>query len=380
LLIGHEAPISIASFSRDGKKIVTGALDGTSRVYSAETGKELSVGHTGVKRQPMVIAAAFSPDGQKVLTAWSDKTAVVWRAEDGEVLFELAGHQDEIVSGGFTPDGLRIVTAAKDKTARIWNADGKGEPVVLKFGSFPYWSVSPDGSLLATSSIFDKVQIRKLDGSGVPLTLSLPKHAYELVWSPDGRRIALGYQNQDSLALWSADGQGGPTLLKPFSSCVRVIAWSENGARILVGAEGWGEPSALVWNADGRGAPLVLPAQDSEIISAALSPDGKTAITIGKNGSAWRWNLDELKSVQPSVLRKQLWSTTRFCPYDREHERALNRSSSNPDWDLKGCERMLKCLYGSTPETAQKADPYEDCLKQFRAQQGSFWRDVPSLF
>lgn len=378
-LIEHADRLSVVNFSRDGKKIVAGSQDGTVRVYSAETGNELAIGRSAAKGNRRVTAAAFSPDGRKIVTAWAEKTAAVWRAEDGELLFELSGHQAEIISAGFSPDGQRIVTAAKDWTARIWNADGKGDPAVLTLHPFPYWSVSPDGSLIATSSFMDPVQIRRLDGSAPPLTLGLPAHAYALAWSPDGRRIALGYQNQNALALWNTDGQGEPTLLKPYSSLVRTINWSANGARILVAGRGWGEPSALVWNGDGRGSPIALPGQDTEIISAALSADGKTAVTIGKHGSAWQWQLDYIESLQTSVLRKQLWSTVRYCPTDPELEEALNRSLTNPGWDDQICNQMLECLYGSALETGSSLTRYDDCLGQFRDRQSSWRRGLPNL-
>ena len=334
------------------------------RIYSAETGAEVAVAHTGLTRHQRVTAAAFSPDGERILTAWSEKTAAVFRAADGEPLFELSGHRAEIVSADFTPDGKRIVTAASDGTARIWSADGQGEPRLLQFSSFPYWSVNPEGSLIATSSFFDPVQIRRLDGSGSAITLRLPAHAYELAWSPDGRRIVLGYQNQDSLALWSADGQAEPRLLKPFSSLVRVVAWSASGNRILVGARGWGQPSALVWNGDGQGSPIALSGQDSEILSAALSADGKTAVTIGSQGSAWRWNLDHVENLRTSVLQKQLWTMVRSCPSDPELEATLNRSLASLDKDNRRCQRMLECLYGTPLEPGPAPTPYDECFRR----------------
>ena len=149
-----------------------------------------------------------------------------------------------------------------------------------------------------------------------------------------------GIKTKTPLALWSADGQTEPRLLKPFSSLVRVVAWSASGNRILVGARGWGQPSALVWNGDGQGFADSALWSGPEILSAALSADGKTAVTIGSQGSAWRWNLDHVENLRTSVLQKQLWTMVRSCPSDPELEATLNRSLASLDGTIgaaNGC-------------------------------------------
>ena len=68
--------------------------------------------------------ASFSPDGKRIVTASEDKTARVWDAASGKPIGEpLKGHEACGDSAAFSPDGKRIVTASDDKTARVWDAD-----------------------------------------------------------------------------------------------------------------------------------------------------------------------------------------------------------------------------------------------------------------
>ena len=81
-----------------------------------------------MRHEGMVIAASFSPDGRRIVTASEDKTARVWDAESGKPVGEPMRHEGAVHAASFSPDGRRIVTASYDKTARVWDAES-GKPV-----------------------------------------------------------------------------------------------------------------------------------------------------------------------------------------------------------------------------------------------------------
>jgi WD40 repeat protein len=87
-------------------------------VWEAESGKPVG--------EPMplkgaVLAASFSPDGRRIVTASSDNSARLWDAETGEPLGEPMLHHREVWAASFSPDGRRIVSASWDNTARVWD-------------------------------------------------------------------------------------------------------------------------------------------------------------------------------------------------------------------------------------------------------------------
>jgi WD40 repeat protein len=74
--LGHEEAIKSVVFSPDGKRLASGSLDSTVRVWDVETGKQLGLplqGHTGG-----VCSVAFSPDGKWIVSGSSDCTIRIW--------------------------------------------------------------------------------------------------------------------------------------------------------------------------------------------------------------------------------------------------------------------------------------------------------------
>jgi len=70
-----------------------------------------------------VISIAFSPDGRRIVSGSVDKTLRLWNAATGEAIgAPLQGHGGEVQSVAFSPDGRRIVSGSEDKTLRLWPA------------------------------------------------------------------------------------------------------------------------------------------------------------------------------------------------------------------------------------------------------------------
>ena len=73
------------------------------------------------EHEDSVISATFSPDGKRIVSASDDETVKVWDAQTGECIRTLKGHKYCVWSAAFSPDGSRIVSASHDETLRIWD-------------------------------------------------------------------------------------------------------------------------------------------------------------------------------------------------------------------------------------------------------------------
>ncbi len=134
-LRGHANAVGGAAFSQDGQRVLTSSLDGTARVWDAQTGAEvLQLVHTNE-----VNSAAFSPDGRRAVTSSLDGTIRVWDAHTGQQLLQMRGHTARAYGVEFNQDGQRVVFAGSDGTARLWDAqtgeefvtlDGHAQPVL----------------------------------------------------------------------------------------------------------------------------------------------------------------------------------------------------------------------------------------------------------
>jgi WD40 repeat protein len=71
----HNAPIDSATFSDDGRRILTASRDSTTRIWEAATGAPLGA---PLKHSAGVVAAIFAPgDDRHIVTVSSDGTARV---------------------------------------------------------------------------------------------------------------------------------------------------------------------------------------------------------------------------------------------------------------------------------------------------------------
>jgi len=128
---GHEANLYSATYSPDGKHIVTASNDETARVWDARTGQELK--NKKIQGSWMGISsAAYSPDGRYIVTAHLDTTVRLWDAMPARQLAVLTGHTTFPWNARFSPDSKQIVTAGSDRTARVWDVQTEWQLAVLE--------------------------------------------------------------------------------------------------------------------------------------------------------------------------------------------------------------------------------------------------------
>jgi hypothetical protein len=190
VLADHTEQVVSASFSPDGKRVVTASADNTARVWDLSGPTPVATvlaGHTA-----QVESASFSPDGKRVVTASWDQTARVWDLSGPTPVYtELAGHTGPVLSASFSPDGKRVVTASEDKTARVWDPSGPTP-------------VSTVGDRLLVREPYDATATPTRHGPAKPL-LAAPKIRWPQVGGGvDHRRIR---------SLFERDGEPCPIVL-----------------------------------------------------------------------------------------------------------------------------------------------------------------------
>jgi WD40 repeat protein/tetratricopeptide (TPR) repeat protein len=125
-------PVKWASFSPDGRHIVTAEEDGTARVWSASSGRAV---HPPLPHRGPVLQAAFSRDGRQILTASQDWSARVWETTTGKAVLKLRPH-GPVLSAAFSPDGTSVLTVTGDQEAQVWDrATGRPRYAALNLGA-----------------------------------------------------------------------------------------------------------------------------------------------------------------------------------------------------------------------------------------------------
>ncbi len=290
ILTGHRYDVYSASFSPDGKRIVTASWDDTAMLWDAETGEVTDTlkGHSNSVR-----SASFSPDGKRIVTASWDDTAMLWDAETGEVTDTLKGHSNSVRSASFSPDGKRIVTASDDDTAMLWDAETGEVTDTLKGHSDDVNSASfsPDGKRIVTASWDDTAMLWDAETGEVLDTLKgHSSYVNSASFSPDGKRIVTASLDKTSM-LWDAETGEVTDTLKGHRNSVRSASFSPDGKRIVTAS--W-DNTAMLWDAETGEVTDTLKGHRNSVRSASFSPDGKRIVTASDDNTAMLWDVDFL--------------------------------------------------------------------------------------
>jgi hypothetical protein len=117
--VGHLAEIRAASFSPDGRLVLTASRDGIAKLSRTSDGA--TVGQA-MRQQGSIDGVAFSPDGRLILSAGADRTARLWSGYDGTPIGPPLIHPNPVKVVGFSPDGSMILTGMKGQVIRYWKA------------------------------------------------------------------------------------------------------------------------------------------------------------------------------------------------------------------------------------------------------------------
>jgi WD40 repeat protein/DNA-binding SARP family transcriptional activator len=194
-LFGHKAHVLTPGISADGRLMVTTADDGTVRVWSLASGREMGA---PLKVRGGAGDVSMSPDGRSFAVA-----GIEGPDKPGVQIFDVATHRrvaalshDESVweFARFTPDGRYIVGGSVNGWVRLWSTK-TWEPATRILGGhsaeLDWESISPDGRTLATSGFDGTVHLWDLPTQreiGAPLP-GLPGRLTVPQFTPDGRSL-----------------------------------------------------------------------------------------------------------------------------------------------------------------------------------------------
>jgi WD40 repeat protein len=242
VVLQHEGGLSSAEISGDGTRVLTTAQGSTGRqgdyrrmayLWETRSGKKLATfGEAG----SAISIATFSPDGSRVLTGGENGIARLWAAADGRELVVLPQQEDFVSEAAFTADGRRLLTVAYDRGALLLDA-GSGREIarLQQTLGVRHIRLAQNGSRALTLPSGAE-PLRVWDTTSGNQIATLAGHDGFVVdgqLSPDGK-LAVTFSEIDGTArLWDID-MGHQLAVLRRGDRVSCAAFSPDGTHVLV--------------------------------------------------------------------------------------------------------------------------------------------------
>ena len=221
-LSGPRLIYSIA-ISNNGRYIVSASSKKANRLWDAETGDCIHILHGKEgeeweeKASLMSSQISFSPDDKYVLFKWRNGFRI-WEVETGSLVTESKQQHDrEVVSVAFSHDGKLVATGSWDKAIRLWDAR-TGEPILAPFighsDSVDSVAFSPDDEYIVSGSGDRTVRVWEVT-TGQTIMGPLRGHTKPVslvAFSQDGNSIFSLSRLDKTIRIWSIAEQVRSTL------------------------------------------------------------------------------------------------------------------------------------------------------------------------
>jgi WD40 repeat protein len=309
----HRALADVTAYSPDGRKLAFADRFGRISVWDLPAGKIMfEAPHT----YGGVVALRFTADSTQLFAAGNG--IALWDLKSGQDVLLPGGHNAHILGLAISADATTIASAGSDCTVRLWDA-ATGKQLHVLFGH--QWPVngvafSPDGRVVASAGQDMGIKLWDVAGGKLLRTIQHPaqdrRPFYQVAFSKDGMTLLAA---SDNFSVWYFNvGTGQATRqLRGYNglgiSAQVNFSWSADQQTLaMVGGGGvpleplptFGQatPTAVpaglhrieLWDVPSGQRKQVL-GNFRDIVTAALSPDGKSVVAAGwQDGTTW-WDV-----------------------------------------------------------------------------------------
>jgi WD40 repeat protein len=253
LLATHPLPPGVTDNATvfGGSGVIAVALsNGTAAFLSARTLAPVGRPFPVITGQGQAESVAFSPSGKLLLTGADDGSVRLYDVSDpahARLLVKRQVSGNPVYTVAFAPDGTTVAAASTDNLVRLWSVAGGAAPTLTPvgkpLGGMASYAIglafSPDSKLLAVGSADKTVHLWDVADPGQPVALGQPLtgpsgYVWAAAFSPDGKTLAVGVTD-GTVWLWNVATPADPTLIATLNGPtghVYGVAFSPSGDQL----------------------------------------------------------------------------------------------------------------------------------------------------
>ncbi len=293
----HDYNVASMDFAPDDRRLATGTLDGTVRIWPPPTsGAMLRFNHEIQYSSQSVTNVDINNDGTLLATVGWDNTTRIWNTADGEQT-TLVKHMQRPSFVKFSPEGNRVAVAelcfsssgCDEVLVQIADAHtGEVFARMVHDSNIKKMAFSPDGKFILTGTERGNITLWELPGGEAVWEYEQDRLTAvgALAFSPDGAYLAAaehcsGYMKcKASIRVWSL--AGGKKLQSEFShgNGIRNLVFSPDGAVLATSSSDLG---VRLWDPM-AGAELWRAEYDYPLDTLLFTPDGELLVGAGASG------------------------------------------------------------------------------------------------
>lgn len=202
ILKPHSARVLAVGSTPDGREVLSVASDGSLARTAIAKGGPVAMRRVDLGAAP-TRAAAFSADGSMLVTGGEFGEIRVFDTATSALRQQLRGHRTELQDLAVRPGSTIVASASAESDLRLWDT-ATGREVGFVDGDLSIFALafSPRDGALASGGVDRRLTLRdpatfKPTGE---LALQAPRMVAALAWSPDGRFLAVGDLDDETLS------------------------------------------------------------------------------------------------------------------------------------------------------------------------------------
>ncbi len=289
ITLADEKGITSVVISPDGMRIASGSVDGTVRLWDAESGAQLQCLSHGIGHSARVTSVSFSRDGRQIFSTESGSVHV-WDSASGTEVASLKTNKNDHFRTPLGTEHCCIAIGTHYKTARVWDVITGAELHSFLYGE-PVDSVaiSVDCRRFAVGLSDGNVYVRDA-ASGAELTRFTVERTrtwvQSLAFSNNGQRIASASAN--NVRVWDLASGDEIACLEGHEDVVTSVSFSPDDRLIVSGSE---DQTARIWDCASWTQVNCLRGHHEEVTCAAFFPNSRRIVTGSKDNTVRIWDV-----------------------------------------------------------------------------------------